>query len=103
MVTEIRLESHNGLHLAHIGRWMRPEMIVIVTSRYADPVLARDAKDVRATFLKKPLIADDLMAALHRAPQPRLPGDLGAGSPPAVRARRGVRNRSDARVGASGV
>ena len=68
LVTEVRLGYQNGLHLAHIARWMRRQMILVVTSRYRDPVLARDAETLGATFLQKPVTTGGLLATLVRLP-----------------------------------
>ena len=62
LVTEIRLGLHNGLHLAHLARWRRPQMLVVVTSRYRDPVLIRDAEALGVTFVQKPFTSEDLLA-----------------------------------------
>jgi DNA-binding NtrC family response regulator len=67
LVTEIRLGHHNGLHLAHIARWLRQQMILVVTSRYEDPVLARDAAALGATFVSKPIRPGRLLVTLYRA------------------------------------
>jgi DNA-binding NtrC family response regulator len=69
LVTEIRLGYHNGLHLAHIARWMRRKMILVVTSRHRDPVLTRDAEALGALFVQKPLTAGGLLATLYGACQ----------------------------------
>lgn len=86
LVTEIRLGYHNGLHLAHIARWMRRQMILVVTSRYRDPVLTRDAEALGAAFVQKPLTPGGLLAALdracHAAWRERHGDDLMEGSPP---------------------
>jgi DNA-binding response OmpR family regulator len=66
LVTEIRLGHHNGLHLAHIARWMRRQMILIVTSCYRDPVLTRDAEALGAAFIQKPFTPAGLLATLYR-------------------------------------
>ena len=67
LVTEIRLGYHNGLHLAHIARWMRRKMILVVTSRHRDPVLTRDAEALGAVFVQKPLTPGGLLATLYGA------------------------------------
>lgn len=67
LVTEIRLGNHNGLHLAHIARWLRRQMILVVTSYYRDPVLTRDAESLGATFVPKPLRPERLLVTLYRA------------------------------------
>ena len=70
LITEIRLGYHNGLHLAHIARWMRRQMILIVTSCYSDPVLTRDAEALGAAFIQKPFTPAVLLATLHRVAAP---------------------------------
>ena len=68
LVTEIRLGNHNGLHLAHIARWLRRQMILVVTSYYRDPVLTRDAGvarcDVRAQAAQAGAAAGDAVPRL---------------------------------------
>ena len=94
LVTEIRLGYHNGLHLAHIARWMRRQMILVVTSRYRDPVLTRDAEALGAAFVQKPLTPGRLLAtayrACHAAWSERQVDDLLVGSPPSLVGWRGV-------------
>ena len=46
---------------------MRPEMLLVVTSRYRDPVLMRDAAAVGASFVLKPMTSEDLIGTLHSA------------------------------------
>ena len=67
LVAEIRLGHHNGLHLAHIAHWMRRRMILVMTSRYRDPVLMRDVEALGAAFVHKPLTPGGLLATLYRA------------------------------------
>ena len=94
LITEIRLGYHNGLHLAHIARWMRRQMILVVTSRYRDPVLTRDAEALGAAFVQKPLTPAGLLAALSRACHAawleRQAGDMTGGTPPFLVDWRGV-------------
>ena len=66
-MTEIRLGFHNGLHLAHLARWKRPQMLLVVTSRYRDPVLMRDAAALGASFVPKPMTKEALIGFLCRA------------------------------------
>ena len=47
-----------------IARWLRRQTILVVTSRYRDPVLTRDAETLGATFVQKPLTAGALLATL---------------------------------------
>ena len=65
LITEIRLGYHNGLHLAHLGRWLRPQMIQVVTSSISDPVLTRDAEDVGAVFVQRPFTPSGLLALIR--------------------------------------
>jgi len=67
LITEIRLGHHNGLHLAHIARWLRQQMVLVVTSHHRDPVLTRDAAVLGATFVPKPLSPGRLLVTLYRA------------------------------------
>ena len=92
LVAEIRLGHHNGLHLAHIAHWMRRQMILLVTSRYRDPVLMRDIEALGATFVQKPLTPGGLLAPLYCAVlqgQGQLDGVLVRNPPPRMRWRRG--------------
>ena len=73
LITEIRLGDHNGLHLAHIARWLRRQMILMVTSQHRDPVLMRDAAALGATFVPKPLRPGRLLVTLYRASRAALP------------------------------
>ena len=95
LVTEIRLGYHNGLHLAHVARWMRRQMILVVTSRYRDPVLVRDAEALGAAFVQKPLTPGGLLATLYRACHAawseRQADDLLRGRPPSLVGWRRVR------------
>src|SRR5689334_8808611 len=85
VITEIRLGYHNGLHLAHIARWTRRQMILIVTSSHPDPVLTRDAEALGAAFVQKPFTPSGLLATLYRTTTPaRHGGDLMAVSPPSI-------------------
>jgi hypothetical protein len=63
---------------------MRRQTILVVTSRYRDPVLTRDAEALNATFVQKPLTPGGLLATLCRAAAPlgRQADGLSAGSPP---------------------
>ena len=65
LVTEIRLGFHNGLHLAHLARWRRPQIHLVVMSRYRDPVLVRDAEALGAAFVQKPLTPETLLATMY--------------------------------------
>lgn len=66
LVTEIRLDAHNGLHLALRGRSIRPHMMVVLTSAFIDPVLQQEAERFGATFIPKPVAESELVAAVWR-------------------------------------
>ena len=66
LVTEIKLGAHNGLHLALRGRAIKPHMTIVLPSAYSDPVLVRDLEQMGATFLLKPVTAQELVAAIYR-------------------------------------
>jgi DNA-binding NtrC family response regulator len=67
LVTEIRLEKYNGLHLAIFGKSIRPDMAVVVTSGLQDRVLRHDAENLGVIFLTSPVSEVELLAALNRA------------------------------------
>jgi DNA-binding NtrC family response regulator len=70
LVTEIRLGAHNGLHLALVARFIRPEMAVIVTAPAGYAVLRRDAEALGAMFVPEPVTKGELLAALYPTPVP---------------------------------
>ena len=63
VVTEIRLDGYNGLHL--IATAPAPVRAVIVTA-YADPAIERDARRLGADYLTKPVDEEALLAAVAR-------------------------------------
>ena len=79
LVAEIRLEAHNGLHLALLGRMARPRMAVVVTSRYFDAFVQRQASAIGAEFMLKPLTTTQLLAAVYRSLliEPNADGTIG--------------------------
>jgi CheY-like chemotaxis protein len=90
LVTEIRLGAYNGLHLALRGRSMRPQMTVVVTSGFPDPVLQREAERLGATFVPKPVTRAELLAAVYRTAlrQPNPDGTVEPIRPPFERRHR---------------
>jgi DNA-binding NtrC family response regulator len=66
LVTEIRLGVHSGLHLTILARLRRPDMTVIVTSRFHDRFLRRGAEALGASFVRKPLTTGKLLAVLSQ-------------------------------------
>jgi DNA-binding response OmpR family regulator len=101
LVTTIRLGAYNGLHLALRGRAENPAMVVIVTSSVPDPVLQRDAEEIGATFVLKPVAERDLLAAIYRTAlrRPAADGTLEPVRPPFER-RRAERRRFQAGIAA---
>lgn len=66
LITEVRLSEYNGLHLVVRGRSLRPALAALVMSPVPDPVLQADAEALGATFLVKPVVDRDLVAAVFR-------------------------------------
>ena len=66
MVTEVRLGEYNGLHLLLKGRSARPNMAVVVTSRWVDQMLVSEAEAMGGTFVSKPTSKEELLAAVFR-------------------------------------
>jgi len=50
LVTNLRLEAYNGVHLVHVARELRPKLPCIVYDRTHDVVLARIAQDAGAFY-----------------------------------------------------
>lgn len=66
LVTNIRLQEYNGLHLVLRGRSSWPDLPSIVTSEFVDPVLRLEAERLGATFIAMPTTAEELSAAVYR-------------------------------------
>ncbi len=100
LVTEIRLQAHNGLHLALRALSMRHHMMVVVMSAFMDPVLQHEAERFGATFVPKPVAASELVAAVYRTAlgQPNPDGSLEPIRAPFER-RLGDRRLGDRRLG----
>jgi DNA-binding NtrC family response regulator len=60
LITDIRLEEFNGLHLVQLARSLQPHARLIVFSGYADPVLEAEAEVAGASWLLKPLDLEQL-------------------------------------------
>ena len=95
LVTDIRLAEYNGLHVVLRGKSVKPDLAAIVTSSVADPVLQSEAEHLGATFVLKPVSAEELRAAICRTllRSPQAPAD--PVRPPFER-RSGERRRSTA-------
>jgi DNA-binding response OmpR family regulator len=64
LITEIRLDSYNGLHL--IAMAPKPIPAVVITG-YADRAVEADARRLGAEYLSKPVSPGELYATVHRA------------------------------------
>jgi DNA-binding NtrC family response regulator len=67
LVTEMRLGFYSGLYLAHLGRQIRPQMSLVMTSRSHDPALQRRGEALGAVCVQKPMTRDELFAAVFHA------------------------------------
>jgi DNA-binding response OmpR family regulator len=63
LITEIRLDTYNGLHL--IAMAPRPIPAIVITG-YADRAVEADARRLGAEYLAKPVSAGELYATVHR-------------------------------------
>jgi len=66
LITELRLQEYNGLHLVLRGKAARPDMAALVLSGTADPVLQAEAERMHATFVLKPTNRQEFLAAVYR-------------------------------------
>jgi DNA-binding NtrC family response regulator len=78
LITDIRLEEFNGLHLVQLARSLQPHARLVVFSGFADTVLEAEAETAGATWLLKPIHLEQLAAQLAGlSPEPR--GETKAG------------------------
>lgn len=61
LVTDVRLGAFNGLQLAVIARDKSRDMGIIVFSGFDDPVLREEAAHLGASYLVKPVTAEQLL------------------------------------------
>jgi DNA-binding NtrC family response regulator len=66
LLTDVRLQDYNGLHLVLRGRSVWSELPAIVTSGAADAVLQDEAEKLGATFLVMPASTAEIVAAIYR-------------------------------------
>ena len=66
LVTAIRLGAYNGLQLVLRARTAHRHMPILVTSLTPDVVLHREAEQLEATIVPKPLTAQEVLTALRR-------------------------------------
>jgi hypothetical protein len=81
LITNIRLDAYNGLHLAYLARMAQTPIRILVYGEATDHVLAREAQDLGAFY--------ELREAVSRS----LPGYLTAPLPPTDRRDVRVRDR----------
>lgn len=71
VLTDIRVGEYNGLQLAIFFRAISPDGTLVVVTGYDDIVLRKEAAQLRATFLLKPVdigqLTDYFVAAGHHA------------------------------------
>jgi DNA-binding NtrC family response regulator len=60
LITDIRLEEFNGLHLVQLARSLQPHARLVVFSGYADSVLEAEAAIAGASWLLKPIDLEQL-------------------------------------------
>jgi DNA-binding response OmpR family regulator len=63
LVSAVQLGEYNGLHLAIIGRERRPALVAIVVGPH-DGVLAKEAEQHGAAYMKEPTTEEALLAKL---------------------------------------
>ncbi len=63
LVSAVQLGEYNGLHLAIVGRDRRPALVAIVVGPH-DSVLAKEAEQHGATYLKEPATEEALVSKL---------------------------------------
>lgn len=61
LITDVRLGAFNGIQLAVVARDRNPAMKIVVFSGYDDPVLRAEAGNLGATYLVKPISAEQLL------------------------------------------
>ena len=66
LITNLRLQEYNGLHLVLRGKAARPDMAAVVLSSTPDVVLEAEAERMRATFVLKPTSRQEFLAAVYR-------------------------------------
>ena len=61
LITDVRLGAFNGIQLAVIARSKAEGMKIVVFSGFDDPVLRAEAASLEATYLVKPISAEQLL------------------------------------------
>jgi two-component system response regulator RegA len=65
LVSDVRLGQFNGLHLGILARQARPDVRLVFISGWDDPVLRRDAAELGAMYLQKPVQVAELLSAVQ--------------------------------------
>ena len=63
LVSAVQLDEFNGLHLAILGREIRPSLVAIVVGA-ADSVLAKEAEHHGAIYLVEPITEEELITKI---------------------------------------
>jgi DNA-binding response OmpR family regulator len=77
LIIDVRLGPYNGLHLVIRQKLSRPDRPIIITTAFADEVLAREAKSYGAEFVQKPFDIQELLALIKRLLPDDVPADSG--------------------------
>ena len=75
LVTDVRVNLTNGLHLVVLARHRVPTIKSIVMSGFDDPVLTEEARAQNASFLLKPLSRKQLLGAILGPDDPSVSAD----------------------------
>ena len=65
-----RLGAFNGIQLAVIGRGKNPNMRIVVFSGFDDPVLREEARALNATYVVKPVSAEQMNQVITSPAEP---------------------------------
>jgi DNA-binding NtrC family response regulator len=64
LIADVRLSGFNGIQLGLLARRVRSDARVLIISGWDDPVLRRETHLMGATFLAKPLRAEQVLSAV---------------------------------------
>ena len=67
LLTDVRLGEYNGLQLVLLLKGEHPDVQAIVFSEYDDPVLAREAEQCGAQFVRRPQTSAGLLDCLRHS------------------------------------
>ena len=66
LITELRLGSHNGLHLVIRSRATSPDLVAIIQTAFPDAVLEAESRRLDAEFLVRPVESSTLLSILSK-------------------------------------